>query len=107
MGTATVQADVVGKGAGINHITYTPRVRGRHDLTVKVNGEHIAGSPFRVFVKIHPTQLGPPVRIITGVRQPYGIAITSKQQLVVTEYFFGGEDYSQRARREDNTDSRE
>ena len=82
---SSVQADVVGKGAGIYHITYTPRVRGRHDLSVKVNGQHIAGSPFLVFVKIHPTQLGPPVRTITGVNQPWGIAITSKQQLVVAE----------------------
>ena len=62
---SSVPADVVGKGAGVYHITYTPRVRGRHDLTVKVNGQGIAGSPFRVFVKIHPTQLGPPVRTIT------------------------------------------
>ena len=83
---SSVQADVVGKGMGVYHITYTPRVRGRHDLTVKVNGQHIAGSPFQVFVKIHPTQLGPPVRTITGVNQPYGIAITSKQQLLVAEW---------------------
>ena len=66
-------------------ITFTPRVRGRHDLTVKVNGKEIAGSPFRVFVKIHPTQLGQPVRTITGLNQPWGIAINSKQQLVVAE----------------------
>ena len=82
---SSVQADVVGKGAGVYHITYIPRVRGRHSLTVKVNGQHIAESPFRVFVKIHPTQLGPPVGTITGVNKPYGIAITSKQQLLVAE----------------------
>ena len=82
---SSVQADVVAKEARVYHITNTPRVRGRHDLRVKVNGQHIAGSPFRVFVKIHPTQLGPPVRTITGVNQPFGIAITSKQQLVVAE----------------------
>ena len=82
---SSVQADVVEKGAGVYHITYTPQVRGRHDLTVKVNGQIIAGSPFRVFVKIHPTQLGPPVRTITGVNQPWGIAINSKQQLVMAE----------------------
>ena len=83
---SSVQADVVEKGAGVYHITYTPRIRGRHDLMVKVNGQVIAGSPFRVFVKIHPTQLGPPVRTITGVNQPWGIATNSKQQLVVAEY---------------------
>ena len=83
---SSVQTDVVEKGVGVYHITYTPRVRGRHDLTVKVNGQDIAGSPFRVFVKIHPTQLGPPVRTITGVNQPWGIATNNKQQLVVAEY---------------------
>ena len=83
---SSVPADVVGEGTGVYHITYTPRVRGRHDLTVKGNGQDIAGSPFRVFVKIHPTQLGPPVRTITGVQKPQGIAINSKQQLVVAEY---------------------
>ena len=82
---SSVPADVVGKGAGVYHITYTPRVRGRHDLTVKVNSQDIAGSPFRVFVKIHPTQLGPPVRTITGIKSPWGIAINNKQQLVVAE----------------------
>ena len=81
----SVQVDVVGKGAGVYHITYTPRVRGRHDLTVKVNGQDIVRSPFRVFVKIHPTQLGPTVRTITGVNKPYGIDINSKQLLVVAE----------------------
>ena len=66
-------------------ITFTPRVRGRHDLTVTVNGKEIAGSPFRMFVKIHPTQLGQPVRTITGLNYPWGIAINSKQQLMVAE----------------------
>ena len=67
---SSVQADVVQKGVGVYNITCTPRVRGRHDLMVKVNGKDIAGSPFRVFVKIHPTQLGPPVRTMTGFNRP-------------------------------------
>ena len=83
--TSTVQATVTQNGAGIYSITFTPRVRGRHDLTVTVNGKEIAGSPFRVFVKIHPTQLGQPVCTITGLNQPWGIAINSKQQLMVAE----------------------
>ena len=83
---SSVQADVVQKGVGVYNITCTPRVRGRHDLTVKVNGKDIVGSPFRVFVKIHPTQLGPPVRTITEVREPSAIALNNKQQLVVSEY---------------------
>ena len=82
---SSVQGDVTQKGVGLYDITCTPRVRGRHDLTVKVNGKDIFGSPFRVFVKIHPTQLGPPVRTITGVNTPWEITLNNKQQLVVTE----------------------
>ena len=69
-------------------ITYTPRVRGRHDLIVKVNAVNITGSPFQVFVNIHPKLLGKPVHIIDGFNEPWGIAINNKHQLVVTE--FGG-----------------
>ena len=72
-------------------ITYTPLVRGRHDLIVKVNAVNITGSPFQVFVNIHPKQLGKPVHnIIDGFNSPFGIAINNKHQLVVTERGDGG-----------------
>ena len=72
-------------------ITYTPLVRGRHDLIVKVNAVNITGSPFQVFVNIHPKQLGMSVHIIDGFNRPWGIAINNKHQLVVTESGGGGE----------------
>ena len=83
--SSAMLASVAPTNADTYTITFTPRVRGRHDLTVTVNGKEIAGSPFRVFVKIHPTQLGQPLRTITGLSGPWGIAINSKQQLVVAE----------------------
>ena len=79
-------ASVARTNADTYTITFTPRVRGRHDLTVTVNGKEITGSPFRVFVKIHPTQLVQPVRTITGLNEPWGMVINSKQQLVMAEY---------------------
>ena len=78
-------ASVAPTNADTYTITFTPRVRGRHDMTVTVNGKEITGSPFRLFVKIHPTQLGQPVRTITGLNGTWGIAINSKQQLMVAE----------------------
>ena len=77
----------VAKSVSINEylINFTPRVRGRHDLIVKVNGADVRGTPFPVFVKIHPRQLGEPVCVIDGFKEPWGIAINNKQQLVVTE----------------------
>ena len=50
-----------------------------------MNGIQIAGSPFQVFAKIHPTQLGETVRVVEGVHQPWGIALNSKQQLVIAD----------------------
>ena len=82
---SVIHAKVTSKGKGVYEVTYTPEVRGRHTLIVKVNGTPIAGSPFQVFAKIHPTQLGEPVRVVEGVRSPWGMALNSKQQLVVAE----------------------
>ena len=64
---------------------YTPTVRGRHELIVTVNGQEVAGSPFPVFVSIHPTLLGKPVRVITGVRTPRDVAVSATGNIIVTE----------------------
>ena len=66
-------------------ISYTPTTRGRHELTVTVNGQEVTGSPFPVFVSIHPSKLGKPVKIIPGLNSPSGIAFNSKGEMIVTE----------------------
>ncbi len=66
-------------------ILYTPTVRGQHELMVTANGREVAGSPFPVFVSIHPNQLGKPVRVITGVKSPRYLAINSVGEIIVTE----------------------
>ena len=83
--SSSLQGDVIEKGIGMYSITHTPQVRGRHDLIVKVKDKEIDGSPFRVVVKIPPTQLRQPVRKTEGLGNPWGIAINNKQQLVVVE----------------------
>ena len=66
-------------------IQYTPTVRGCHELIVTVNEQEVAGSPFPVFVSIHPTLLGKPVRVIAGVKGPYDVAVTTTGNIVVAE----------------------
>ena len=83
---SVIHADANSKESGVYEVAYTPEVRGRHTLIVKVNGTQISGSPFQVFAKIHPTQLGEPVRVVEGVVDPWEIALNSKQQLVVAEW---------------------
>ncbi len=49
----------------------------------------VAGSPFPVFVSIHPTQLGKPVRVITGVKSPRYLVINSVGEIIVTKHYNG------------------
>ena len=70
--------------SGEYRVRYMPTVRGRHELTVTVNGQEVAGSPFSVFVSVHPTQLGKPVQVITGVEKPYHVDITTAGNIVST-----------------------
>ena len=66
-------------------ISYKPTSRGRHQVHIKVKGEHIKGSPFSVAVKLPVKELGNPVRTINGVNQPWGVAINQQGEVVVTE----------------------
>ena len=51
-------------------IQFSSSIRGHHQLVVSVNDQPIADSPFPVYVKIPPTRLGKPVRIIGGLNGP-------------------------------------
>ena len=73
-------------GAGQHSIQCTPTVRGRHELTVLVDGQQVAGSPFPVFVSIPPTQLGKPVKVWTNLTGPTGITVNSVGEVLVSEY---------------------
>ena len=82
--SSSLEGEVVENGVGVFSISVTPGVRGRHDLTVKVRGEEIEGSPFRVFVKFPLSQLGQEDQT-RRVGCPWGIAVNNKQQLIVAE----------------------
>ena len=73
-------------GAGQYSIQCTPTVRGRHELTVSVDGQQVAGSPFPVFVSIPPTQLGKPVKVWTNLNRPAGITMNSIGEILVSEW---------------------
>ena len=66
-------------------IQYTPTVRGRHEVIVTVNGQEVAGSPFPVFVSIHPTQLGKPVQVISGMESPWHLALNPAGNIIVRD----------------------
>ena len=70
-------------------IIYEPTIKGRHQLHVKVQGQHIRGSPFSVAVKSPVEKLGTPILTIGGVtrvKEPWGVAINQRGELVVAEW---------------------
>ena len=66
-------------------VSYTAVSRGQHKLHVQVNDREMNGSPFTVTVYPDPRQLGLPVRTVTGLNWPYGIAFNSNQEMIVSE----------------------
>ena len=80
-----VEAKVVGKTPATYEVSYQPSVRGRHDLSVRVNSMPIRGSPFRVYVRPSPRLLGTPVRVIGGLNRPRAIVTTRNGEMIVCE----------------------
>ena len=67
-------------------VSYTAVSRGQHKLHVQVNDREINGSPFTVTVYPDPTQLGHPVRVVTDLDRPYGIAFNKCGEMIVSEW---------------------
>ena len=67
-------------------VSYTAVSRGQHKLHVQVNNREINGSPFTITVYPDPTQLGRPVRVVTNLYCPYGIAYNSRGEMIVSEW---------------------
>ena len=66
-------------------IGYQPTVKGKHQFHVKVEGQHIRGSPFSVAVKLPVEKLGNPILTIDRVKGPCGVAVNQRGEVVVTE----------------------
>ena len=66
-------------------ISYQSTRRGRYQLHIKVEGENIKGSPFSVTVKLPVEKLGTPIKTISGVKGPWGVAVSKRGEVIVAE----------------------
>ena len=66
-------------------IGYQPTMKGRHHLHIKVEGQHIRGSPFSVAVKLPVEKLDNPILTIDGVGRPWGMAVNQRGEVMITE----------------------
>ena len=81
-----IKCNVKDIGAGEYHIQYVPTVHGRHELSISMDGQPVAGSPFPVLVCSPPTLLHQPVKVWEGFNLPHGITVNSVGEIIVTEH---------------------
>ena len=74
---------------GLYQISYSPRDQGRYKVTIKVNGEHVGGSPCTVQVKsfqFRPVlsfgKKGSSVRMFDS---SWGVAVNARDEIAVTD----------------------
>ena len=85
-----ISCDINETQSGNYDISFTPRTRGKHQLTIRLGGMNIPGSPFTLHIIPSPEMRGKPVNIISGLNRPWGVVITKNEEIVVTEW---GADY--------------
>ena len=73
------------EASGQYEIGHQATSRGRHQLHIKVEGKHIKGSPFPIIVKLPVNKLGTPVKIISRLKKPWGVAVNQKGKIFVAE----------------------
>ena len=81
-----VHAAVASTSPSRYEVSYTAISRGQHKLHVQLSDIEINGSPFTVSVYPDPNQLTHPVRVVTGLNFPYGIAFNSRGEMIVSEW---------------------
>ena len=75
--------DVEGSGQSQYVISYCPTIKGRHQLHITVEGQHIRGSPFAVLVKSPIEMLGT-LLLEATIGTDRGMAINQKGEVVAT-----------------------
>ena len=80
------QGSVERRGQNQYKIKYQPTIKGRNQLHIKINSQHIKGSPFPVSVKLPVEQLSIPIQIIHGVNCPSDVTVNQKGEVIVSEF---------------------
>ena len=80
-----VECSVKKTEASQYEIRYQPPNQRRHQLHIKVEGEHIKGSPFPITVKLPVQKLGAPFKTVSGFNEPLGVTVNQKGEVIVTE----------------------
>ena len=81
-----VKCSITSTQPGMATVSYTPTLRGAHQLKITVGETDIPGSPFTVHVLPSLEMRGVPINTITGVCYPRGVAVSESGEVVVSEH---------------------
>ena len=84
-GASKIKGNVGQLKDGQYEISYQPTSIGKHQLNIKIDCKHIKGSPFTVTVRRQIKKLGTPIMTISGVQNPWGVAVNKKGEIIVAE----------------------
>ena len=89
-GTRT-QGSVERLGQGQYEIRYQPTIKGRHQLHIKLEGQHIRQSPLSISAKLPLEKLGTPALSLDELNFPCGVTInhSHEREVIVTEHAAG------------------
>ena len=73
------------RGQSQYEISYQPTIKGRHQLHIKVEGQHVRGSPFSVGVKLRVENISTPILTIDCVEIPCRVAVNQRGEVVVSD----------------------
>ena len=80
-----ISCDINETQSGNYDISFTPCTRGKHQLTIRLGGVNIPGSPFTLRITTSPEMRGKPVNTISGLDNPWGVVITKNEEITVAE----------------------
>ena len=83
--SCSVEGSYINGTESVYKISYHPTIKGRHQLHITVEGQHVSGSPFCVAVKSPIKELGIPIATIHEVGKPWGCAINQSREVFVTD----------------------
>ena len=82
-----IRCSITSTQPGVCTVKYTPTLPGPHQLRITIRDTEIPGSPFTVNVVLpSPEMRGVVKHTISGVNNPWGVAVSNSGEVVISEY---------------------
>ena len=81
-----IHCSITSTQPGVCTVKYTPTLPGPYQLKVTIRGSDIPGSPFTVSVLPSPEMRGVVKQAISGIDKPWGVAVSTSGELVVSKH---------------------